>query len=114
MCSENGMVSSMDNIFSFGFKSYKLFKKLYVWDFLEKAASEFESNLYSNNNINNSINNNYSGNSSSNSISSSPSQHNVNNFITQKFISAIRSINSTSSNYGKDGKFQIFICLACR
>ncbi len=113
MCGENGMVCSMDNIFSFGFKSYKLFKKLYVWDFLEKAASEFESNLYSNNNPNNSINN-YSGNTSSNSLSNSQSQQNINNFITQKFISAIKSINSTSANYGKDGKFQIFICLACR
>ena len=37
-----------------------------------------------------------------------------NNFMLQKYVSAIRSINSTSSNYGKDGKFQIFICLACR
>lgn len=109
MCGENGMVPSMDNIFSFGFKSYKLFKKLYVWDFLEKAASEFELNLYSNNN-----NNNFVNNSISSPVSSSPSQQNVNNFITQKFISVIRSINSTSSNYGKDGKFQIFICLACR
>jgi hypothetical protein len=114
MCGDSGMVCSMDNIFSFGFKSYKLFKKLYVWDFLEKAASEFELTLYTNNTSNNSINNNYSGNTSSNSISTSPSQQNVNNFITQKFICAIRSINSTSSNYGKDGKFQIFICLACR
>ncbi len=113
MCGENGMVCSMENIFAFGFKSYKLFKKLYVWDFLEKATLEFESILYSNNS-NNSIINNFNGNTSSNSISTSPSQQNVNNFITQKFISAIRSINSTSSNYGKDGKFQIFICLACR
>lgn len=33
MCGENGLVSSMDYVFSFGYKSFKLFKRLYVWDF---------------------------------------------------------------------------------
>jgi hypothetical protein len=32
----------------------------------------------------------------------------------EKFRCVIRAINATSINYGKDGRFQIFICLACR
>jgi hypothetical protein len=40
ICGENGLVHSLENVFHFGFKSYKLFKKLYIWDFLGKA-SEF-------------------------------------------------------------------------
>ena len=96
MCGEYGLVSSMESIFSFGYKSYKLFKRLYVWDFLEKAAAEFESICYSNNN--------------KYSVASQTSK----NFVMDKYISVIRTINSTSSNYGKDGKFQIFICLSCR
>ena len=36
------------------------------------------------------------------------------NFYYEKFVSVVKAINSTSANYGKDGKFQIFICLACR
>jgi hypothetical protein len=36
------------------------------------------------------------------------------NYYAEKFINAIKLINSTTANYGKDGKFRTFICLACR
>ena len=36
------------------------------------------------------------------------------NYYAEKFTTAIKLINSTTANYGKDWKFQIFICLACR
>ena len=73
---------------------------------LEKASSEFEggSSFYVTkyealNNI----------------MNSSPTNNKAQkNFYAEKLINAIKLINSTSANYGKDGKFQIFICLACR
>ena len=34
LCGEYGLVNCMEMIFLFGFKSQKLFKRLYVWDFL--------------------------------------------------------------------------------
>lgn len=34
MCGDHGFVNSIENIFTFGFKSVKLFKRLYIWDFL--------------------------------------------------------------------------------
>lgn len=106
ICGEHGFVSSMENIFSFGFKANKLFRRLYIWDFLEKASYEFEgvSSFYITkyealNNI----------------MNSSPTNHKMQkSYYAEKFINAIKSINSTTANYGKDGKFQIFICLGCR
>ncbi len=95
MCGENGLVNAMEHIFSFGFKSYKLFKRLYVWDFLEKSMIEFETQVYSNAKFATNLN---------------TSKH----FVMEKYANVIKTINSTSSNYGKDGKFQIFVCLACR
>ena len=95
MCGEHGLVSSVESIFTFGYKSYKLFKRLYVWDFLEKSVNEFESQMYAHSKYSSNVN---------------TSKH----FVMEKFISVIKTINSTSSNYGKDGKFQIFVCLACR
>jgi len=107
MCSEHGFVNSMENIFTFGFKSYKLFKRLYVWDFLEKASYELEggqSYYISKYEVLNNI------------MNSSPTTLGKiqKNYYAEKFTTAIKLINSTTANYGKDGKFQIFICLACR
>lgn len=95
MCGENGLVNALEHIFTFGFKSYKLFKRLYVWDFLEKSMIEFETQVYSNAKFSTNLN---------------TSKH----FVMEKYANVIKTINSTSSNYGKDGKFQIFVCLACR
>lgn len=110
VCGDNGLVPCMEVIFTLGFKSYKLFKRLYIWDFLEKASFEFENILYANSTAAAPPTNNFNHNKL---ISSSPSLSNS-NLVFEKFVKAVRSINSVSANYGKDGKFQIFICLACK
>ncbi len=98
MCGERGLVNSMENVFFLGFKNYKFFKKQFIWDFLEKAAYEFE------------------GGSLSKFMNYSPVANNNTKSVknTDRFTNTIRNINHNSANYGKDGKFQIFICLACR
>lgn len=96
ICGELGLVCSMENIFLFGYKSYKLFKRLYIWDFLEKAAYEFEGTTYS-------------------KFLYSPQPNNIKSIKnTDRLTNTIREINLKASSYGKDGKFQIFICLACK
>ncbi len=45
LCGENGLVHSLENVFQFGFKSYKLFKKLYIWDFLGQCWFWFNSQM---------------------------------------------------------------------
>ena len=95
LCGIDGLVNSMENVFLFGFKSYKFFKKLFIWDFIEKAAYEFE------------------GTTLAKFLYSSQPTNTKSIKNTDRFINTIREINMKSSNYGKDGKFQIFICLAC-
>lgn len=58
--------------------------------------------------------NNIMNSSPSNTTNNHTSKVQQKSFYAEKFITAIKLINSISSNYGKDGKFQIFICLACR
>ena len=114
MCGENGLVQSMDQVFTFGFKYQKFFKRLYVWDFLEKACVEFEQSTLNNNNSLNTSNSQNNSSSFNGSQSNNNSSLTNRNFVVEKFRNVIRSINVTSANYGKDGKLQIFICLACR
>jgi hypothetical protein len=40
--------------------------------------------------------------------------NNIKSIVADKYIRTIRSINSNLVNYGKDGKFQIFVCMACK
>lgn len=115
MCGENGLVSSMDELFTFGFKYQKLFKRLYVWDFLEKACLEFESySSMSSHHQSNKSSSDAANNSNASTLSSLDDSQHQRNFIIDKYRCMIKAINVTSCNYGKDGKFQIFICLACR
>ena len=47
-------------------------------------------------------------------VRASIAEANMNMFAIEKFINVIRCINAGCANYGKDGKFQLFVCLACR
>ncbi len=107
---EESLVVALEHVFLFGFRSYKLFsKKLFVWDMLERCAQEFD------------------GPTLTGSFLYAPSQSQPQALppsaaasprravkSTDRFTSAIRDINHKSANFGKDGKFQIFVCLACR
>ena len=48
MCGDHGFVSSMENIFTFGFKSVKLFKRLYIWNFLGNIIIIFDMLFFDN------------------------------------------------------------------
>jgi DENN domain-containing protein 5 len=87
LCGENGLVESLEYLFQYGFRSQKLFKKLFIWDFIEKVCQELE-------NLENS--------------------HLVIEKKIDKFINLVKLINKKRPNFGKDGKFQIFICLSCK
>ena len=42
MCGQGGLVQALIYVFSFGFKSARLFgRNLYVWDFFLKVTSDF-------------------------------------------------------------------------
>ncbi|KAJ3593991.1 hypothetical protein NHX12_006323 [Muraenolepis orangiensis] len=91
LCGEYGLVWALDQVFQHGFKSPRLFKNVFIWDFLEKSQVHFES----------------------------AEQRGVSldeNWQTRvrHFCRFMRAINNTSRNIGKDGKFQMLVCLGAR
>lgn len=91
LCGEGGLVSALEQVFQHGFKSPRLFKSIFIWDFLEKAQAHYNGLEFS---------------------EGAPSED------WQKrariFSRIINAINSTPRNIGKDGKFQMLVCLGAR
>ncbi|XP_053721106.1 DENN domain-containing protein 5A isoform X4 [Synchiropus splendidus] len=91
LCGEYGLVWALEQVFQHGFKSPRLFKNVFIWDFLEKAQVYFESA------------------EQREVVPDENWQSRVRHFC--RFM---RAINNTSRNIGKDGKFQMLICLGAR
>uniref|UniRef100_A0A673YZW9 DENN domain containing 5A n=1 Tax=Salmo trutta TaxID=8032 RepID=A0A673YZW9_SALTR len=91
LCGEYGLVWALEQVFQHGFKSPRLFKNVFIWDFLEKSQVYFES---------------------AEQREVTPDE----NWQTRvrHFCRFMRAINSTSRNIGKDGKFQMLVCLGAR
>ncbi|XP_029438171.1 DENN domain-containing protein 5A isoform X3 [Rhinatrema bivittatum] len=91
LCGESGLVYALEQVFQHGFKSPRLFKNVFIWDFLEKAQTYYET--LEQNDL----------------VQEENWQERARNFC--RFISAI---NNTPRNIGKDGKFQMLVCLGAR
>ncbi|XP_072448386.1 DENN domain-containing protein 5A isoform X2 [Chiloscyllium punctatum] len=91
LCGENGLVSALEQVFHHGFKSPRLFKSIFIWDFMEKAYMYFESLDHTD------------------LAQEENWQTRAKNFC--KFVAAI---NGAPRNIGKDGKFQLLVCLGAR
>uniref|UniRef100_A0A665VPH8 DENN/MADD domain containing 5A n=1 Tax=Echeneis naucrates TaxID=173247 RepID=A0A665VPH8_ECHNA len=91
LCGEYGLVWALEQVFQHGFKSPRLFKNVFIWDFLEKAQVYFES---------------------AEQREVTPDE----NWQTRvrHFCRFMRAINNTPRNIGKDGKFQMLVCLGAR
>ncbi|XP_051996515.1 DENN domain-containing protein 5A-like isoform X1 [Xyrauchen texanus] len=91
LCGEYGLVWALEQVFQHGFKSPRLFKNVFIWDFLEKAQVYFES------------------------AEQNQMTHDENlQMRVRHFCHFMRAINSTPRNIGKDGKFQMLVCLGAR
>ncbi|XP_048342375.1 DENN domain-containing protein 5A isoform X6 [Sphaerodactylus townsendi] len=88
LCGEGGLVSALEQVFQHGFKSPRLFKNVFIWDFLEKAQGYYDA-LDQNELV--------------------PEE----NWQTRarSFCRFVTAINNTPRNIGKDGKFQMLVCL---
>uniref|UniRef100_A0A1A8KC87 DENN/MADD domain containing 5A n=1 Tax=Nothobranchius kuhntae TaxID=321403 RepID=A0A1A8KC87_NOTKU len=91
LCGEYGLVWALEQVFQHGFKSPRLFKNVFIWDFLEKAQVYFES---------------------AEQREVAPDENGQTR--VRHFCRFMRAINSTSRNIGKDGKFQMLVCLGAR
>ncbi|XP_076396761.1 DENN domain containing pinstripe isoform X2 [Megachile rotundata] len=106
LCGEGGLVPSLEQIFLFGFKNQRIFgRNFYVWDYLLRVKENFEIFLLE------------EMDEYSQRLNRDRRVHSANNqrFTTLRCYShLIDQINMFSQTLGKDGKFQLFICLAAR
>nr|XP_020042527.1 DENN domain-containing protein 5A isoform X2 [Castor canadensis] len=91
LCGECGLVSALEQAFQHGFKSPRLFKNVFIWDFLEKAQTYYETLEQS-------------------EVVPEENWHTR----AQNFCRFVTAINNTPRNIGKDGKFQMLVCLGAR
>ncbi|XP_046833213.1 DENN domain-containing protein 5B isoform X2 [Vespa crabro] len=105
LCGEGGLVPSLEQIFLFGFKNQRIFgRNFYVWDYLLRVKENFEISLLEE-----------MDDYSQRLNRSKKIQSNQRWFtILRCYSHLIDQINIFSQTLGKDGKFQLFICLAAR
>uniref|UniRef100_A0A336KT57 CSON010862 protein n=1 Tax=Culicoides sonorensis TaxID=179676 RepID=A0A336KT57_CULSO len=102
LCGEDGLVKCLEMAFLCGFKSSRLFSRnLYIWDYLVKVKEQFESHL-----------NEFD--SGTSSESSYDEVQIVNATMWRVYCHLMNEINSVTQTLGKDGKFQLFVCLSLR
>ena len=107
MCGPLGLVHSLIQVFSYGFKSARLFgRNLYVWDFLLKVVYDFNQSQLG-------------GQGGTSSPVSSPKKLGAGSStvprttqLRRMYTKLITKIETTCSRLGKDDKFQMFVCLA--
>lgn len=110
MCGTLGLVHSLIQVFSYGFKSARLFgRNLYVWDFFLKVVYDFnQSQLVGAGSANNSPASSPKKVSPGSRASTVPRTTQLRRMYTK----LITKIETTCSRLGKDDKFQMFVCLA--
>ncbi|XP_074481139.1 DENN domain-containing protein 5B isoform X1 [Sebastes fasciatus] len=94
LCGESSLVAALEQFFHHGFKSARLFQKtVFVWDFVEKAVAYMES---------------------ADQMGDLQETAEPLGMTCQSLCRYVNAINSTPRNIGKDGKFQLLVCLGAR
>ncbi|XP_064629809.1 DENN domain-containing protein 5B-like isoform X3 [Lineus longissimus] len=94
LCGENGIVPGLERMFQYGFKSARLFRnKFFIWDYLEKIQTFFETLLYED-------------------VERELDERRRRAYMSYKHV--MSRINASTQSIGKDGKYQVFICIAIR
>ncbi|XP_011631986.1 DENN domain-containing protein 5B isoform X6 [Pogonomyrmex barbatus] len=106
LCGEGGLVPSLEQIFLFGFKNQRIFgRNFYVWDYFLRVKENFEIFLLEEMNQ-------YSH--RLNPDKKAYTERSQRFTILRCYCHLMDQINTFSQTLGKDGKFQLFICLAAR
>ncbi|XP_058481012.1 DENN domain-containing protein 5B isoform X1 [Solea solea] len=94
LCGENSLVAALEQFFHRGFKSARLFQKtVFLWDFVEKTVAYMES---------------------ADQMGDLQETAAPLGMSCQSLCHYINTINSAPRNIGKDGKFQLLLCLGVR
>ncbi|XP_067392199.1 DENN domain-containing protein 5B isoform X4 [Emydura macquarii macquarii] len=94
LCGENGLVAALEQVFHHGFKSARIFhKNVFIWDFIEKAVAYFET---------------------TDQIGDNEEDVLLQRSSCKTFCHYVNAVSIAPRNIGKDGKFQILVCLGTR
>ncbi|XP_073477962.1 DENN domain-containing protein 5B isoform X3 [Aquarana catesbeiana] len=94
LCGENGLVSALEQVFHHGFKTARMFhKSIFIWDFIEKAVAYFET---------------------TDQFGDGEEDQLLQISSCKTFCHYVTSIVAAPRNIGKDGKFQLLVCLGAR
>ncbi|XP_078529899.1 DENN domain-containing protein 5B isoform X2 [Lissotriton helveticus] len=94
LCGENGLVAALEQVFQHGFKQARMFQKnVFIWDFIEKAVNYFETN---------------------DEMGDSEEDMLLQRTSCRTFCHYVNTIVTAPRSIGKDGKFQLLVCLGVR
>ncbi|XP_068134357.1 LOW QUALITY PROTEIN: DENN domain-containing protein 5B [Hyperolius riggenbachi] len=94
LCGESGLVSALEQVFHHGFKSARIFhKSVFIWDFIERAVAYFET---------------------TDQVGDGEEDQLLHRSSCKTFCHYVNSIVAAPRNIGKDGKFQLLVCLGAR
>ncbi|XP_026326340.1 DENN domain-containing protein 5A isoform X2 [Hyposmocoma kahamanoa] len=107
LCGENGLVKCLEQAFLCGFKSSRLFgKNLFIWDYFARVKEEFKMSLCDEASA--------QSNKSCGGVAYNCRQDQEHRSIWRCYCHLMDEISSVGRTSGKDGKFQLFICLSLR
>ncbi|XP_067645508.1 DENN domain-containing protein 5B isoform X3 [Eurosta solidaginis] len=115
LCGDDGLVKCLERVFLCGFRSSRFFgKNLYIWDYFTKIKEQFEQYIQHEQQ--------QQLDDSASSMDSSFSDGSGGNSLHRRELSAIwryyvhlmDEISAAGSQLGKDGKFQLLVCLSLR
>ncbi|EDW50061.1 GM14418 [Drosophila sechellia] len=111
LCGDDGLVKCLEQVFLCGFRSARFFgRNLYIWDYFTKIKELFEHNLQMElDDSSSSLDSSFSNGSGSGGNSL---QRREFSNIWRLYVQLMDEINGTA--LGKDGKFQLLICLSLR
>ncbi|MCJ8736243.1 hypothetical protein PDJAM_G00256780 [Pangasius djambal] len=94
LCGEGGLVGVLEQFFYHGFRTARLFQKsIFLWDFIERTVVYMES---------------------SDQMGDLPRSAKPIGSSCNSLCRYANAINNTSRSLGKDGKFQLLVCLGAR
>ncbi|XP_058788687.1 DENN domain-containing protein 5B isoform X1 [Phymastichus coffea] len=103
---EGGLVPTLEQVFLYGFKNQRIFgRNFYVWDYFIRVKENFQMSLLEEMD-------DYS--SRLNRDKRLQAERKQKYAILRCYCHLLDQINTFSQTLGKDGKFQLFICLATR
>ncbi|XP_044737255.1 DENN domain-containing protein 5B isoform X2 [Chrysoperla carnea] len=112
LCGEGGLVHCLEQAFLCGFRSSRLFgRNLYLWDYFVRVKEHFEVSLNEESSVNNT---DYLKAPDRATRRQSAVTNHEQIAVWRCYSHLMDEIQNVSQSLGKDGKFQLFICLGVR